>query len=81
MTDDKIMEMGSLAETLLKNEAFVLFVNICETNLAMEMLASESAEDREKVHRKYLGLKDLVDMMKQLEAAKASLVSLSEEER
>lgn len=65
MNEDKQYLIGTKAEELLADSAFNELVALCESQLSLQMLDSDTSERREEVHRTYLGLKSILDMMQQ----------------
>lgn len=65
MDEEQQYALGCRAEDLLGDEGFNEMIQMCETQLSLQMLDSDTSDKREDVHRTYLGLKSFLGMMQQ----------------
>jgi hypothetical protein len=80
MEEDKAIELGAYSQELMSDPRFNELVSLCESNLSLQMLSATTAEEREKVHRTYQGLREIVEFMQQFVAIKDQIALRREEE-
>ena len=65
MDEQKILELGFYSEELLNDQRFNELVQYLVEDLSKAMLASESPEEREGYHGAYIGLRTILETMRQ----------------
>jgi hypothetical protein len=85
MLDEQVqIEIGMFCHTLMADDKFNQLVSLCEGQLSLEMLESNSAEEREKTYNTYQGLKTFLARMQQFVINKDQIAArkeLEEEEK
>ena len=71
--------MGLYCQELLIDPRFIELLEVLELSLSQNMLASETAEEREKEHRTFKGLKALLDLMQQFVIVKDQIAAREDE--
>lgn len=81
MDEEQQYAMGCRAEDLLADDGFNEIISLCETQLSLQMLDSDTSDKREEIHRTYLGLKAFLGMMQQFVIMKDQIAAHRELEQ
>jgi len=79
VNEDAQVNMGLYCQELLNDARFVELLEVLELSLSQAMLASDTAEEREKEHKTFKGLKALLDLMQQFVIVKDQIAANRDE--